>query len=67
MEVVCTLADILKQRGMSRRQVARQAGIAPNQVGNLARAYSTVSLMTLSRVCEVLNIEVGDVLKLQPK
>jgi len=69
MKVVSQLADILKQRGMSRAEVARQAGIAPSTVGNLAKAhYSStpiVSLGTLAKVCTVLDIEPGDMLKLQ--
>jgi len=69
--VVSVLGEVLKAKGLSRRAVARRAGIAPNQVGNLCRAHHsempTVSLTTLSRVCMVLNIEITDVLKLQPK
>jgi len=68
-EVVCTLARILKDRGLSRAEVARRAGIAPNTVGNLAKSHYSpapiVSLITLSRVCSVLEIEPGDLLKLQ--
>jgi len=30
MEIVCTLADVLKQRGLSRRAVAREAGAKPS-------------------------------------
>jgi len=67
MEVVCTLADILAEKGMSRRQLAKEAGIAPNTVGNLARAhYSStpiVSLGTLAKVCAVLDLVPGDMLR----
>jgi len=69
MIVVSQLADILKQRGMSRAEVARQAGIAPNTVGNLAKAHYSaspiISLGTLAKVCTVLGLAPGDVLKLE--
>ncbi len=69
MKVVSQLADILKQRGMSRAEVARQAGIAPSTVGNLAKAHylasPVISLGTLAKVCVVLGLAPGDVLKLQ--
>ena len=61
--VVCTLSELLEQRGMSRRELARQAGVTANSVGNLARAHYAsapiVSLRTLSRVCATLKIEPG--------
>jgi len=69
MIVVSQLADILKQRGMSRAEVARRAGIAASTVGNLAKAHHSstpiVSLGTLAKVCMVLNVAPGDLLKLQ--
>jgi len=69
MEVVCKLADILAEKGMSRRQLAKEAGVTPNTVGNLARAHYSISpivnLGTLAKVCMVLGLAPGDVLKLQ--
>jgi len=69
--VVSVLGDVLKAKGLSRRAVARRAGIAPNQVGNLCRAHHSaapmVSLLTLGKVCQALNMDVSDMLKLQPE
>jgi len=45
-----------------------KADIAPNTVGNLAKAHLLpaliVNLATLGKVCAILEIEPGDVLKL---
>jgi len=67
--VICTLSDILAKREMSNRELARQAGISPNMVGNLIRThYSSspiVHLKTLAKVCTALDIAVGDMLRLE--
>jgi len=67
MEVVCTLADILAEKGMSRRQLAREAGVTPNAVCNLARVHrsqnSSISMRTLNRICSALRMNPGDILK----
>jgi len=69
MKIVCQLNDILLARDMSNRELARQAGISPNMVGNLIRThYSSmpiVHLKTLSKVCVALDIAPGDLLKLE--
>ena len=67
MRIVCVLNDILAERRMSKRQLAREAGIGANAICNLARTHysdsPTVSLKTLGRICEVLNVIPGDVLR----
>ena len=67
MAVVCILADILEERRMSRRQLAREAGVTPNAVCNLARVHrsqnSSISMRTLNRVCVALEVNPGDILK----
>jgi len=69
MKVICALNDILAERRMSKRQLAREAGIGANTVCNLSRAHysdsPTVSLKTLGRICEVLNVIPGDVLRIE--
>lgn len=69
MKVVSQLADILAEKGMSRRQLAKEAGVTPNTVGNLARAHYSASpiinLGTLAKICMVLDLAPGDLLKLQ--
>jgi len=67
MKVICTLNDILAEKQMSKRQLAREAGVGANTVCNLSRAHysdsPTVSLKTLGRICEVLHVIPGDILK----
>jgi len=69
MKVVCQLSDILVKRNLSRRQLARQAGVTPNAIGNLVRTHFSstpiVHLKTLSKVCVALDIAPGDLLKLE--
>jgi len=69
MKIVSKLGDILVERNLSRRQLARQARVAPNAIGNLVRTHFSsspiVHLKTLSKVCVALNIAPGDLLKLQ--
>ncbi len=68
MRVVCALNEILAEKQMSKRQLAREAGIGANTVCNIARAHYSdsplVSLKTLGRICEVLNVIPGDVLQI---
>jgi len=67
MKVICALNEILAEKQMSKRQLAREAGIGANTVCNIARAHysdsPTVSLKTLGRICEVLHVIPGDILK----
>jgi len=68
MRIVCALNEILAEKKMSKRQLAREAGIGANAICNLARThYSTnpvVSLKTLGRICEVLHVKPGDILQI---
>jgi len=67
--VICTLSDILAKREMSNRDLARQAGVTANTVGNLCKAHFSaspiVSLASLGNVCVALDILPGDVLRLE--
>ena len=64
MRIVCELNEILAKKQMTKRQLAREAGVGANSVCNIARAHysdsPTVSLKTLGRICEVLNVLPGD-------
>ena len=69
MRVVCVLSEILAKKQMSKRQLAREAGIGANTVCNIARAHYSdspmVSLKTLGRICTVLKVVPGDVLRVE--
>ena len=67
MKIVCALNDILAERRISKRQLAREAGVTPNAVCNLARVHrsqnSSISMRTLNRICMALQVNPGDILK----
>ncbi len=67
MRVVCALNEILAEKQMSKRQLAREAGVTPNAVCNLARVHrsqnSSISMRTLNRICMALQVNPGDILK----
>jgi len=65
--IVSQLENILKTRGLSRRQLARDCGLTANAVGNMCRTHHSstpiVHLKTLDRICVALDIPLGDLLK----
>jgi len=63
MEIVCTLADVLKQRGWTNRRLAQETGLTANTISNVARASSLVSLLSLAKICQVLELKPGDMLQ----
>ena len=61
--IVCRLVDILTERGMSRREMARRSGLNVNTVCKMANDDNRmVDLTTLDKVCAVLQVEPGEVL-----
>lgn len=65
--IVCRLSDILKERRMSRRGLARQTGLNVNTVCKLANnAHLMIDLWTLTRVCTALQVTPGELLVWEP-
>ena len=65
--IVCRLRDILENRGISRRELARRSGLSINTVCKLASCKnSLLDVVVLDRVCEALNIPLGDLLRWLP-
>ncbi len=61
--IVSRLHDILTERGMSRREMARRSGLNVNTVCKLANDDNRmVDLTTLDKLCAVLQVEPGEVL-----
>lgn len=60
------LDAILKERGISDREFARMTGIRHPSVGEM-RANKTLRLPleNLARICEVLDVEIADILTLE--
>lgn len=62
--IVCTLSDILHERGISRRELARRANVNVNTVCKLVHNENLlVHLRVLEEVCEVLGVQPGDILQ----
>ena len=61
--IVSHLQDILTERSMSRREMARRSGLNVNTVCKMANDDNRmVDLTTLDKVCAVLQVEPGDLL-----
>lgn len=56
------LAEILKEKQMTRHQFALQAGLRPSTVSDLCNIY----LSTIATLCETLNVSVSDLLVVEP-
>jgi putative transcriptional regulator len=61
--IVTRLQDILTERSISRRELARRSGLNIATVCKLANNDNRmVNLATIDRVCEALQVEPGDLL-----
>ena len=60
------LWKLLIDRKMSKADLRRAAGIAPNTMTKLNR-YEEVTLETLGKICAVLGVNIGDIIDLLPQ
>lgn len=60
MSTGARLREIRLRRQLSLTELARQAGVSKGFVSQLERGLTRASVPTLLRICEVLQIEVGD-------
>ena len=61
--IVCRLADILTERSMSRRELARCSGLNINTVCKMANDdHRMIDLTTFDQVCDVLQVQPGELL-----
>lgn len=51
---------ILEQRGITRKELARRAGISDTTVRNMSRGEN-VSLVMLAKICDALHVNLGDI------
>ena len=64
--VVCHLDDLLADRGMTLASLAEQVGVTVVNLSVLKNNRAkAVRFTTLTRLCEVLECEVGDVLEVE--
>ncbi len=55
------LWKLLIDKGMSKADLRKAAGIAPNTMTKLRR-NEEVTLETLGKICAVLNVNIGDIM-----
>ena len=51
---------ILEKRGITRKELARRAGISDTTVRNMSRGEN-VSLVMLAKICDALHVNLGDI------
>lgn len=60
------LSEILIEKQMSRRQLAKQASLRPNTVNDLCtQPIQRLHLSTLSALCDTLHVSIQDLLVLE--
>ena len=60
------LWKLLIDRKMSKADLRKLAGIAPNTMTKLRRDQD-VSMAVLARICEVLKVNIGDIMEIIPE
>ena len=64
--IVCNLPVLLAERRMKVADVARETGLSKTTLHKLYNGQSTrIDFETIEKLCLLLNVEVGDLLKLQ--
>jgi putative transcriptional regulator len=63
LPVVVRLKEILAERNMSQRELARLAGLRPNTISHLcSNDVDRVHLSTFDIICKTLNISLNELL-----
>jgi len=63
MKIKIRLREILAERGMSQRQLARQMDLRPSTINHLCSdSVDRVYIRTLEHICEALNISIHDLI-----
>ena len=60
------LRKLLVDRKMSKADLRKIAGIAPNTMTKLRRDQE-VTLTVLGRICDMLNVNIGDIMEFLPE
>ncbi|AYK07560.1 helix-turn-helix transcriptional regulator [Brevibacillus sp. 7WMA2] len=65
MKIHIKLADLLKERGISQRELSRLTGIRVSSINEMCNNETVrLPLNNLAKICEVLSIGITDVLEL---
>ncbi|MNC55695.1 helix-turn-helix protein [compost metagenome] len=63
MKIKIRLKDILDQRGMSQRELARQMNLRPSTINHLCSdSVDRVYIRTLEAICEALDISIHELI-----
>ncbi|MNW11708.1 helix-turn-helix protein [compost metagenome] len=66
MPVVVKLKEILAERNMSQRELARLAGLRPNTISHLCSSdVDRVHLSTFETICKILDIPLHELIVLE--
>lgn len=61
------LGEILKERGLSQRQLALKAGIRPNALSVIcSEKLQRIDLDILNRICTTLEVQPGEIIEWVP-
>ena len=66
MPITIKLKEILKERDLSQRELARMTGLRPNTINHLCSDnVDRVYLSTLETVCKVLDIDIQELIEVE--
>jgi putative transcriptional regulator len=66
MPVKVKLNQILKERGISQRELARMTGLRPNTISHLcSNSANSIYFETLEVICKTLGVEIQELLELE--
>lgn len=66
MPIRIRLKEILEERGMSQRELARRMNLRPNTINRLCQDNVTTAYFeTLEHICRTLNISLNELLVLE--
>lgn len=57
------IRQLREQRGWTKKKLATRANLTPNYLGILEAGGNVPSLTTVLELCEVLSVDVGDVMR----
>ncbi|MED4955175.1 helix-turn-helix transcriptional regulator [Paenibacillus macerans] len=65
MPIRLRLKEILEERGMSQRELARRMNIRPSTVSHLCSDKVNAAFDTLEQICKTLNISLHELLVME--
>lgn len=62
------LDDFLREKNFTRYRLAQESGISEKQLSRIANhKTNAIKYETLALICDILDCEIGDILKLVPR